>query len=560
MNNQVGQNTVVEIDESGTRDVDVDSEEWQEARAWVRDLQELTRGGPVSADSISILAARWQVSRATVWRRIRGHQKAGNLSGLLPRRPGRKPGLAIIGAEVDNVIREAARHWWRKTENATIAEIEPTVVKGCVSAGLLPPSRATIARRLRQLRQDPENFVGEVRKTLRERRRLMRSSYTIERPLDVVQIDHTVADVFIVDPVTRRCIGRPTLTLAIDVATRCVLGHCLSLEAPSALLVALCLEQSVFPKQDWLAALGLAIQYPMCGLPKALHCDNGAEFHGAAFRRGCDLNNIDTIYRPPGTPRFGGHIERLIGTFMRRVRLLPGNSYSAILGRRLRDAESDACLTLRDLELYLAQEIVRYHQRSHRGLGMSPRRAWELGWSRVPPGAAPKMPADRLNFRIGFLPVRRRVVGREGIELFGLKYADGNLAPHVASGAQRVVRFDPRDLSRIYLEVGAAEHLCVPLRDQRLPPFSLWEWLWMRRHRHLDTHRLNAEAINIEMTRAALPAPPGTTPLQSRRRAARTDEWREWQRLQALPAPNVSLEATFTVPADGQGLAWEILE
>lgn len=91
----------------------------------------------------------------------------------------------------------------------------------------------------------------------------MRSTYPVQRPLDVVQIDHTVADVFIVDPVTRQCIGRPTLTLAIDVATRCVLAHCPSLEAPSALLVALCLEQAVFPKDEWLAAQGLALQYPM---------------------------------------------------------------------------------------------------------------------------------------------------------------------------------------------------------------------------------------------------------------------------------------------------------
>jgi len=82
----------------------------------------------------------------------------------------------------------------------------------------------------------------------------------------------------------------------------------------------------------------------------------------------------------------------------------------------------------------------------------------------------------------------------------------------------------------------------------------------MRRHRHPEAERVDAEAIGIEMSRAAFRAPSATTPLRSRRRAARTAEWREWQRLQALPAPSVSLEATFTAPADGHGLAWEILE
>jgi putative transposase len=57
----------------------------------------------------------------------------------------------------------------------------------------------------------------------------MKSSYEVAAPLDVVQMDHTIADVFIVDPESRHCIGRPTLTVAIDVATRCILGTCLSL-------------------------------------------------------------------------------------------------------------------------------------------------------------------------------------------------------------------------------------------------------------------------------------------------------------------------------------------
>lgn len=38
-------------------------------------------------------------------------------------------------------------------------------------------------------------------------------------PLGIVQIDHTKVDLTVVDPVIRLPIGRPTLTLAIDVNT-----------------------------------------------------------------------------------------------------------------------------------------------------------------------------------------------------------------------------------------------------------------------------------------------------------------------------------------------------
>ncbi|WP_244127889.1 TniB family NTP-binding protein [Burkholderia gladioli] len=54
--------------------------------------------------------------------------------------------------------------------------------------------------------------------------------------MDVVQVDHTQADVLVVDPVTRRPIGRPWLSLAIDVASRCVVGFYVGMERPCLLL------------------------------------------------------------------------------------------------------------------------------------------------------------------------------------------------------------------------------------------------------------------------------------------------------------------------------------
>ncbi|WP_281241897.1 hypothetical protein [Celeribacter baekdonensis] len=40
----------------------------------------------------------------------------------------------------------------------------------------------------------------------------------MERPLEVVQIDHTLADIILVDQVERKPLARPWVTLAIDVA------------------------------------------------------------------------------------------------------------------------------------------------------------------------------------------------------------------------------------------------------------------------------------------------------------------------------------------------------
>jgi len=44
--------------------------------------------------------------------------------------------------------------------------------------------------------------------------------YVATRPLEVVQMDHTQVDVIVVDEQSRRPIGRPWITLAIDMFTR----------------------------------------------------------------------------------------------------------------------------------------------------------------------------------------------------------------------------------------------------------------------------------------------------------------------------------------------------
>lgn len=70
----------------------------------------------------------------------------------------------------------------------------------------------------------------------------------MERPLEVVQIDHTLADIILVDQVERKPLARPWLTLAIDVTTRVVLGAYVSFDAPSVLSIGLCLDHCVRPK------------------------------------------------------------------------------------------------------------------------------------------------------------------------------------------------------------------------------------------------------------------------------------------------------------------------
>jgi len=510
---------------------DTGTEDWQAARGLEADIKQVIAAGPLSKSTIGDLVARWGVSRATAWRRIARYQKSGDLTALLKNPRGLTTGASLLPAQVEAVIQQTAHRLWHLAENASLTDIAPVVQRECRARGLTVPSRATIARRLRPLRTDPEYFSGEAKKVLRDRKRLVVGHYDVANALDVVQIDHTVADVHLVDQYTRAPIGRPTLTVAIDIATRCVMGMCLSLEAPSCLLVALCLEHAVFPKMGSPGSPDSGMNWPMYGRMKAIHSDNGKEFHSVAFHRGCDLNGIDVIYRPPATPRFGGHIERLIGTLMRRVRLLPGNTYSDLLKRRARNPESRATMTMSDLHWFMTEEIDRYHRAEHRSLGITPLSAWERAWSRSQGGEKPPVPKRREQFLFDFLPLQRRVVGLEGIQVDGLQFCDPQLAAEIDPGRKRVVRLDPRDLSRIYLERPEGDYLTVPLRRRDLPGMSWWEWRAIRKQSRRAARQGAPQpekpAILLELEQRPRLTP--ETELKRRRLASRRAEW------QALP-------------------------
>ena len=83
--------------------------------------------------------------------------------------------------------------------------------------------------------------------------------------------------------------------------------------------MALALVQAILPKDLWLADRELEVPWPMWGIPESLQLDNAPEFHSRALIRGAQEYGIRIDYRPPASPHFGGHIERLIGTTMGAV-------------------------------------------------------------------------------------------------------------------------------------------------------------------------------------------------------------------------------------------------
>lgn len=451
-------------------------QDWEEAEFRARVLAELPE--QLTEGDVEWAMRQLNVSRATVFRLAKQFRDDARTSALLPNSSGPKPGMQPLAPAIEAIVTHHFKAFYATRRKPTKTRFWREVAADCKAKGLAPPSIRRLGRWL-DLKDQAKLMARREGKDKAERRHLATpGTLTPARPLDIVQIDHTKADVTVVDPVTRRPLGRPTLTVAIDVNSRMVLGFHLSLEPPSLLSVALCLTHAVMDKSHWLAAREINTDWPAHGIPKAIYVDNGAEFHARAFGLACAEYQIDLRYRPPGTPRYGGHIERLIGTMMGAVHLLPGSHFSNIFERGDLDAEAEAVMTLAELETWLALEITgSYHARIHSALETTPSAAWGLraGEPKV------RVPADLRQFLVDFLPSEQRVLQRDGFHLFHIRYWSNELRWLMARESRKyTLKYDPRDLSRIFVltEDGIIE---ARPADLTRPAITLWEHRAARR-------------------------------------------------------------------------------
>ncbi len=417
----------------------------------------------VSRRQVYVLVGRWRAGEGVVSDLLPGRSSGGRGGGRLP-------------AEVEAIVREVLRSRYLTRQRRTVAAVHREIARQCRVRGLRAPSRGTVLRRIAQL--DPVRSVTarEGSDAARALRPAGGVPPEVTGLLEQVQVDHTPVDVIVVDERHRLPIGRPYLTAAIDVCSRCVVGLVVTLEAPSATSVGLCLAHMVTGKRAWLERLGVEAVWPMSGKPRELYVDNAAEFKSEALRRGCDQHGIGLRYRPPGQPHFGGIIERLIGTVMQVVHELPGTTFSSTAARGTYDSDGKAVLTMRELQCWLAPAVACYHGQVHDTLGRTPAAVWA---EKAAGDRPPVTVTNETAFLVDFLPVIRRSLSRSGFVIDHVQYYCGALKPWIARRERLgrfVLRRDPRDISRIWaLDPDGTAYLEVPYRTLSRPPISVWE-------------------------------------------------------------------------------------
>ncbi|MFD2640821.1 helix-turn-helix domain-containing protein [Pseudomonas japonica] len=467
---------------------DIGTEEWAIAQKRYTVIQPLLRYEGQPKKIVEERAKESGVDPVTIYRWLRRYKERGELTGLIPSKRGWSPGRSRISPEVEEVIKTVLDEYYLTPQRPDVASTVYQARKACRALKLPQPAVRTVQARINNI---PERVRllrrGDIE--LANNKHAARvGSLETEYPLQIVQIDHSPIDLIIVDDVHRKPIGRPWLTIAICVHTRMVTGYYLSMQAPSALSVAMCVVHSILPKEQWLAQHGISGEWPVWGKMTTLHSDNGRDFKTENLIRSLNNHAIHKEFRPKGEKHWGGHIERYINSNSRHSKRDKGATFSNPLERREYDSDGEAIYTFAEFEARLIRNILKYHEQFHNGLGMAPIRKWNLAFfgdkEHTPISPLPPRVADPWSFQLDFLPSAERVIHPYGVEMDAMYFAEA-LRPWVgatdpATGKQRkfLFRRDPRDINRIWFKDPALnEYFEVPILRARYQGGTVAEYV-----------------------------------------------------------------------------------
>lgn len=466
----------------------IKDEDWELTIERYRALQPLVGNAGRTRAEVVAVADTLLVSPATVYRWLDRLVAYGTVTCLLRKKRKDKGGKRLAEA-VEKIVREVIA-----TEYLTDLKRSPTqalreITRRCRNEGFKDfPSKSTLLRRIEEIVPEVREFRRRGRNAALDYRPHRGSLPGVEQLHAIWQIDHTKVDIELVDEKDRIPIGRPWITVIIDVYSRMVVGWYISFDPPGTLGTGICIATAILPKDALLARLGISYPWPCQGKPRLIQADNAKEFRGNTLKKACNEHGVDLKFRKVKKPNYGAHIERLLGTLLKEIHALDGTTFSNTREKGEYNSQANATMTLDEFETWLANLILgMYHQREHSELGCAPIKKYQdglIGDDKTPGIGLLPVAADPERLRIDFLPMAERTIQPYGVLLDNILYHDpvldkwiGALDPRTKRLKRKFVfRRDPRNISYlIFWDPDAERHYRIPYRDITRPAISLWE-------------------------------------------------------------------------------------
>ena len=333
---------------------------------------------------------------------------------------------------------------------------------------LTPPSLRTIQRRVAQVSALDLEIAQTSPEFAKRRFKTHGASRGVLRILELVEIDHTPADIIVVNE-AREPLARPTMTIILDRRSRCVLGFHLSLSGHGVPAVFEALRHALLPKHYLTSKYAdLGITWVCHGWFERVLMDNGSEFHAEAVADALLSLGIATEFAPSREPNAKPFVER----FNRRINYelihrLPGSTLDHHHKRLGFDPYEEASLTLEELDRACHVWICNnYHKRPHRGLGgKSPMEVWEAEAKITPP----LLKMNKEDIDVEFCEVATSQVQHYGIDLNTFQYDSSqlqNLRACLPRKTKVTVKWARNDVGHIWVwDAISQEFLTVFNRD-----------------------------------------------------------------------------------------------
>ena len=293
-------------------------------------------------------------------RRLLSVYREAGVSGLL-RQERSDCGVRRLSAEWEEFILQTYREGNKGSRELSRAQVARMVASRANDKGLESyPSRRSVYRILEeeikaQERRSKRHRIGwqgeELQVVSKEGIEI-----DVEYSNQVWQCDHTPADILVV--AADGSYHRPTLTLVVDMHSRCIVGMHLGLAYPSAFVTCLALRHAILPKR-YGSSYELQTLWESYGVPQYLYTDAGRDFTSKHLENvTTSLGIVQCLRRKPSD---GGIVERALGTINREFFApFPGYTTPVLKEHRVA-AEGDACLSLAEVEKRLVRYIVDHY-------------------------------------------------------------------------------------------------------------------------------------------------------------------------------------------------------
>ena len=481
----------------------MDDEEYQELRTLERHIREVTTGYAEGCPELALPGEPRPQYRSSVPKMERYSVKATELGMSVPwlrakARRYRDDGLAgLVDRRTQQPTHPYGRvdeRWIREAE-AVLAEhtdaSQPPVLHIIdrtnarthhrYGADVALPSTSTARRALQAMTKGRQAFAGKSAKQKRSIADRPATPYGRLRAWRIGQyvlLDTTPLDVFAMDPLTLRWLPMQ-LTVAMDLATRCICGLRLSPVSAKAVDAAVVLYETISPDSRSHTSSGLlpyagvpgTVLVPaqeQAGLPGAapetIIIDHGKMYMAQHVLAVCERLGISVQPARVYTGTDKSPLERFFRTIREDLlAALPGYKGPDVYSRG-KDVEDDAFYFCDELEGIIRDWVAtRYHERQHDGLAdpslpgqvLTPREMWAQLSNRSP---ELRIPA-RSDLAYDFLPMEWRTIQHYGVELLGLRFDGAGLqgyrntsSPFASQGGKWPIRYDPEDARQVYFQ------------------------------------------------------------------------------------------------------------